>query len=126
MQRENNRTKLLTRRAVLLGGAQVALLATLAGRMYYLQVMQADRYVMLADENRISIRLVAPPRGRIVDRFGVPLADNQPTYRIVLVAEQAGDIDCDAQRRRHPHPDQRRRPPPRRCATCSASTASCR
>ncbi len=93
MQRENNRTKLLTRRAVLLGGAQVALLATLAGRMYYLQVMQADRYVMLADENRISIRLVEPPRGRIVDRFGVPLADNQPTYRIVLVAEQAGDID---------------------------------
>jgi penicillin-binding protein 2 len=93
MQRENNRTKLLTRRAVLLGGAQVGLLAALAGRMYYLQVMQADRYVMLADENRISIRLVEPPRGRIVDRFGVPLADNQPTYRIVLVAEQAGDID---------------------------------
>ncbi len=92
MQRENNRTKLLTRRAVLLGGAQVALLATLAGRMYYLQVMQAGRYVMLADENRISIRLLAPPRGRIVDRFGVPLADNAPTYRVVLVAEQAGDI----------------------------------
>ncbi|HUJ98923.1 MAG TPA: penicillin-binding protein 2, partial [Stellaceae bacterium] len=92
MQRENNRTKLLTRRAMLLGGAQVALLATLAGRMYYLQVMQADRYSMLADENRINIRLLAPPRGRIVDRFGVALADNAPTYRVVLVAEQAGDI----------------------------------
>lgn len=92
MQRENNRTKLLTRRALLLGGAQVALLATLAGRMYYLQVVQADRYSMLADENRINIRLVAPPRGRIVDRFGVALADNEPTYQVVLVAEQAGDI----------------------------------
>src|SRR6185437_4955995 len=92
MQRENNRTKLLTRRALLLGGAQLALLATLAGRMYYLQVVQADRYSMLADENRINIRLVAPPRGRIVDRFGVALADNEPTYQVVLVAEQAGDI----------------------------------
>ena len=92
MQRENNRTKLLTRRAMLIGGAQVALLATLAGRMYYLQVVQADRYSMLADENRINIRLLAPPRGRIVDRFGVALADNAPTYRVVLVAEQAGDI----------------------------------
>ncbi|HZB90567.1 MAG TPA: penicillin-binding protein 2 [Stellaceae bacterium] len=92
MQRENNRTKLLTRRALLLGGAQVALLATLAGRMYYLQVVQADRYAMLSDENRINIRLLAPPRGRIVDRFGVALADNAPTYRAVLVAEQAGDI----------------------------------
>jgi penicillin-binding protein 2 len=43
MQRENNRAKLLTRRAIMLAGGQVALLATLVGRMYYLQVMQADR-----------------------------------------------------------------------------------
>ncbi|HEX7968855.1 MAG TPA: penicillin-binding protein 2, partial [Stellaceae bacterium] len=92
MDRDNNRTQLLTRRAALLAGGQVALLATLAGRMYYLQVMQADRYAMLADENRINIRLVAPPRGRILDRFGAILADNRPTYRVVLVAEQAGDI----------------------------------
>jgi penicillin-binding protein 2 len=93
MQRENNRAKLLTRRAIMLAGGQVALLATLAGRMYYLQVMQADRYAMLADENRINIRLLAPPRGRIVDRFGVALADNHPTYRVVVVAEQAGDLE---------------------------------
>jgi penicillin-binding protein 2 len=93
MDRENNtKTQLLTRRALLLGGAQATLLATLAGRMYYLQVVQSDRYAMLADENRINIRLVAPPRGRILDRFGAVLADNRPTYRVVLVAEQAGDI----------------------------------
>lgn len=92
MKRETNRSKLLTRRALLVGGAQVALLATLAGRMYYLQVMQSDRYSMLADENRINIRLLAPPRGRIEDRFGVALADNEPTYRVQIVAEQAGDI----------------------------------
>jgi penicillin-binding protein 2 len=93
MKRDQDRTKLLGRRAMLLGGAQVALLATLAGRMYYLQIVQSGRYTMLAEENRISIRLVAPPRGRILDRFGVALADNQPTYRVVLVAEQAGDIE---------------------------------
>jgi penicillin-binding protein 2 len=93
MAREDNRGPLLTRRAAIFAGGQAALLATLAGRMYYLQVVQADRYAMLADENRISIRLVAPPRGRILDRFGAILADNRPTYRVVLVAEQAGDID---------------------------------
>jgi penicillin-binding protein 2 len=93
MDRENNtKSQLLTRRALLLGGGKAALLATLAGRMYYLEVVQADRYAMLADENRINIRLVAPPRGRILDRFGAILADNRPTYRVVLVAEQAGDI----------------------------------
>lgn len=92
MTNDNNRTKLLGRRAVLLAGGQLALLATLAGRLYYLQVVRADRYAMQADENRINIRLLAPPRGRIVDRFGVALATNRPTYRAVLVAEQTGDI----------------------------------
>ncbi|HXP31330.1 MAG TPA: penicillin-binding protein 2 [Stellaceae bacterium] len=92
MQREKTRSKLLTRRAILLAGGKLALLATVAGRLYYLQVLQAGRYSMLADENRINIRLLAPPRGRILDRFGVALATNHPTYRSVLVAEQAGDI----------------------------------
>jgi penicillin-binding protein 2 len=93
MQRENQRSKLFTRRALLLAGGQTALLAALAGRMYYLQVTQSDRYAVLADENRINLRLLAPPRGRIVDRFGLPLATNTPNYRVVIVAEQAGEID---------------------------------
>src|SRR5215469_6711347 len=90
----NARAKLLTRRAILLAGGQLGLLGMLAGRMYYLQVVQADRYAMQADENRINIRLLAPPRGRILDRFGVPLAANKPTFRAVLVSEQAGDIQA--------------------------------
>src|SRR5260370_4148477 len=94
MQRENNRSKLSPRRALLLAGGQVALLGTLAARLYYLQVMQAGKYAVLADENRINLSLLAPLRGRIVDRFGVPLATNNQNYRVVLVAEQAGDIEA--------------------------------
>ncbi len=94
MKRESTRSKLLTRRAVLLAGGQVALLATLAGRMYYLQVMQSDRFVTMADDNRINIQLLAPPRGLVLDRFGTPLAGNLSTYRLVLVPEQAGDLEA--------------------------------
>jgi penicillin-binding protein 2 len=93
VQRENQRSKLFTRRALLLAGGQTAMLAALAGRMYYLQVSQSDRYAVLADENRINLRLLAPPRGRIVDRFGLALASNTPNYRVVIVAEQAGELD---------------------------------
>ncbi len=92
MAKENNRSKLLARRAVLLAGGQLGLLGLLAGRLYYLQVVQADRYAMQSDENRINIRLLAPPRGRLTDRFGVALATNRQTYRVVMVAEQTGDI----------------------------------
>jgi penicillin-binding protein 2 len=94
MQRENSRSKIFTRRALLLAGGQLALLGTLATRLYYLQVMQAGKFAVLADENRINLSLIAPPRGRILDRFGVPLATNDQNYRVVLVAEQAGDIEA--------------------------------
>src|SRR3954470_21479332 len=92
-KQENERFRALTRRALLLAGGQAAALAALGGRMYYLQVLESDRYRTLADENRINLRLLAPPRGRILDRFGAPLAANRQNYRVVLVAEQAGEID---------------------------------
>jgi penicillin-binding protein 2 len=94
MKSPRDKSRLLTRRAVLIGAAQGALLATLGGRLYYLQVVEADRYTTMADENRIGIRLIAPRRGLILDRFGVKIADNRPTYRAVLVPEQARDLDA--------------------------------
>ena len=91
--RDRERTRIFTRRSVLLAGGQFALLSTLVGRLYYLQVVQADRYAMLADENRINLRLLPPPRGRIFDRMGEPLAINRLNYRVVLVSEQADSVE---------------------------------
>ena len=93
MQGEASRTKLFTRRTIILGGAQTLLLAGLAGRMYQLQVLESDRYKTLADDNRINMQLLPPPRGRIFDRFGQPLAVNQLNYRLVIVPEQAGELE---------------------------------
>ncbi len=87
-----SRSKLFTRRVALLAGAKTALLSALVGRLYYLQVLQADQYKMLSDDNRISLRLLAPPRGRILDRFGVELASNRRNYRVLLVAEQTDSV----------------------------------
>jgi penicillin-binding protein 2 len=92
--RETQREKVLTRRAALLGGGQAALGAVLAARLYQLQILEKDRYTVLADENRINLRLLAPSRGRIVDRFGVALADNRHNYRVVVVPEQTGDLEA--------------------------------
>lgn len=92
MKRENSLARLFTRRAVLLTGGQVALFGALVGRMYYLQVVESDRYKMLAEDNRINLRLLPPPRGRIVDRYGEMIAENQLNYRIVVVPEQTGSV----------------------------------
>lgn len=90
---DSNRFKLFSRRAAILGGAKLALLGVLVGRMYQLQVLESDRYKMLADENRINMRLLPPPRGRILDRFGHPLAANRENYRALIVAEQTPDVE---------------------------------
>jgi penicillin-binding protein 2 len=80
------------RRTAILGGAQALAFAVLSGRLYQLQVLDPDRYRMLADENCINLRFVAPLRGRVLDRFGIPLADNQQNYHLVVVPEQVTDM----------------------------------
>jgi penicillin-binding protein 2 len=82
---------LVTRRGLLLGAAQLGFAGVLVGRMRYMQLEQADEYRMLADQNRINIRLLPPARGLIFDRKGVLLAGNEQNYRIVMVREDAGD-----------------------------------
>ncbi len=93
MIRDQDRYRLFSRRAVLLGGGQVALFSALAGRMYYLQVVEADRYRTLAEDNRINMRLLAPLRGIIFDRYGVEIATNQQNYRLIVVPERSPDIE---------------------------------
>ncbi len=83
----------ITRRALFLGASQLAFMGVLAARMRYMQVDQADEFRMLADENRINMRLLPPARGLIYDRTGILIAGNEQNYRIVIVREDAGDVD---------------------------------
>ena len=93
MHRDGDRHKLFNRRIAILAGGKVLLLSALAGRMYYLQVIESERYATLADENRISLRLLPPPRGHIVDRHGKAMAENRQNYRVVLIPQQTPEVD---------------------------------
>ena len=94
MIRDQDRFKQFTRRAMLLGGGKLVLFSALAARMYYLQVIESERYHTLAEDNRINLRLLAPPRGRILDRNGVEIAANQKNYRLIIVTERSPDTDA--------------------------------
>ncbi len=83
----------ISRRGLVLGGLQLAFMGGLAFRMRQMQIEEAEDYRLLAEENRVNIRLLAPPRGIIYDRNGVILADNAQNYRIIIVKEDAGDVD---------------------------------
>ena len=92
IKKENKRTGVFTRRALLLGAGQVGVFGLLAAKLYQVQVVEGQRYSTLAESNRISARLIAPPRGRILDRFGAVVGGNRLNWRASLTAEQTADV----------------------------------
>lgn len=84
---------LVTRRGLVLGGVQLGFMGLLGFRMRQMQVEEAEQYRLLAEENRINVRLIPPSRGIIYDRQGVAVAQNVQNYRIVIVREDAGDVE---------------------------------
>ncbi|HEX4891540.1 MAG TPA: penicillin-binding protein 2 [Alphaproteobacteria bacterium] len=90
--RDNKQIKQFTRRAALLGGAQALMFGVVASRIYFLQVIESEQYKVLADENRISLRLLLPQRGRILDRYGADLATLRQNYGVILIPERTRDI----------------------------------
>ncbi len=91
MKRDNKGRPAFTRRALLLGGAQVAVFGGIAARLYKLQVSEHGKYALMARQNSISERLTAPQRGQITDRFGALLAGNQQHWRALFMQMLAPD-----------------------------------
>ena len=84
----------ITRRGLVLSGGMAGFIGLLTVRMRQMQIEEAEDYRLLAEENRINLRLIPPPRGVIYDRHGVAIAENAQNYRIVMVREDAGDVDA--------------------------------
>lgn len=82
-----------TRRAILLGGAQLGVAGLLFGRMAWLAIAQKDKYDRLAESNRVQSQILPPRRGWIVDRNGKPIAVNRPSFRVDLIPDRLQDPD---------------------------------
>jgi penicillin-binding protein 2 len=83
--------RLFTIRSIVAGVMAAVLLLTVAGRLFYLQVLKYEYYSSLSLGNDIRNEPIPPSRGLILDRHGVVLADNMPAFNIELVREQVGD-----------------------------------
>tara|TARA_B100000686_G_scaffold326011_1_gene383394 strand:- start:1163 stop:3004 length:1842 start_codon:yes stop_codon:yes gene_type:complete len=84
MYKYPNIDKLLSRRTFLLGIGKGALFSTVLFRLIYLQLFKSEKFKVLAEKNRISLRLIHPLRGNIVDRNGKILALNKNSYNVLL------------------------------------------
>ncbi|MBU1286745.1 MAG: penicillin-binding protein 2 [Alphaproteobacteria bacterium] len=80
-----------TRRMVLAASAGGVVWAGLVARLFQLQVLEREKYQAAAEDNHIKLALAPPQRGRILDRFGKPLASHRRAGRVSIVPEQTRD-----------------------------------
>jgi penicillin-binding protein 2 len=67
------------------------LLLALLSRLWFLQVLAADRYGHLAEGNRVRQVVVEAPRGRILDRNGSVMVRNRAAWAITVKLPELGD-----------------------------------
>lgn len=80
-----------SRRAWLLGAGQFGLGGLLIARMGYLAVAQNEHYNLLSEKNRVSMTMIPPRRGWIVDRHGQPIASNRTDFRVDVIPDRLED-----------------------------------
>jgi penicillin-binding protein 2 len=75
-------------------GILLMMLALAAG-LWRLQVLGAENFRQLAEQNRIRKEPIMAPRGKLFDREGRLLVDNYPSISCFLVREQNRNVDAD-------------------------------
>jgi penicillin-binding protein 2 len=85
-------------RAVVAAAVVFALMLLVAGRLFWLQVVQYDHYASLSQGNRVRIEPLPPDRGLLIDRNGRVIAENTPAYQITLTREQVPDVEATLRR----------------------------
>ena len=72
----------------------VLLSGLLVARLVVLQVVEYERFSELSQGNRFRLEPLPPTRGLVYDRNGVVIADNLPSWELVAIAEEVGNLDA--------------------------------
>ncbi len=83
----------VVRRVRMISYAAMLLALVLLLRLYYLQIIKHSYFSHLAEENRLRLRPIRAPRGVILDRNGVILADSVPAFTLVCVPVDVVDLE---------------------------------
>src|SRR5262245_65925031 len=87
--RQRDELQLLRWRISFVGYVVAAALLVLAFGFWNAQIVQSGYYQLRAEQNRIREIPLPAPRGRIYDREHRILADNRPSYNILLIRENS-------------------------------------
>ncbi len=86
-------SRMFSNRLWVVSAVLMMLAAVLLVRLMWLQVVNHRHYATLSQANRIKPVPIPPPRGFILDRHGVILAQNFPVLSLEVTPDQAGNLD---------------------------------
>ncbi|SET36469.1 penicillin-binding protein 2 [Thorsellia anophelis] len=69
------------------------LIGVLLGNLYYLQIYRFEHYQTESDSNRIKLLPIAPVRGLIYDRNGIPLAIHRSIWQLEIQPHNIKNLD---------------------------------
>jgi penicillin-binding protein 2 len=88
----------VARRARLARGLVVSVVGVLLMAFFWVQILSSSRYQLASEQNRLRAVPLPAPRGLILDRNGVPLAENVPGYSVALLASSEDSLAALLQR----------------------------
>src|ERR1017187_7367489 len=95
LSRGNRGEKLSTLKLTVVQYGILFMMLALAAGLWRLQVLGADNFRLLADQNRIRKVPVLAARGKLFDRENKLVVDNYPSVSCFLVREQGHNVDAD-------------------------------
>ena len=82
------------RRIWVLQGVVLVCLLLLLSRLVWLQVVEHEVLLEQAEDNRTAVLPTVPPRGSILDRNGVVLANNYSAYTLEITPAKVPDLEA--------------------------------
>ena len=71
-----------------------AIVFVLLMRLWYLQIVKVEDFRNMSESNRLRLVPVAASRGTILDRNGIVLVDNSPSYSVAVIPQEVADRDA--------------------------------
>jgi penicillin-binding protein 2 len=72
--------------------AAVVIFLIFFARLWYLQVIKGQEFRLLSENNRIRLIKIPAVRGMIMDRTGRVMADNRPSFNVLVTPEDVDDL----------------------------------
>jgi penicillin-binding protein 2 len=88
-----SKSKTISRRAFVLTSFKFIFFATIVSRLFYLQILKRNDFIIKSDKNRFRKWKLAPFRGPILDKNDNIIADNFQIFKIAIIPKEIKSLD---------------------------------